>query len=149
MGFEWDGLNELGDALDAMVDRVAKVTPRVVEAIGESLEEKTRAKLHLTEHDPGTPTPSEPGDPPSYISGALKGSVTHTPPLPTGDGTWSMLVGGTAVYARIQELGGWAGRNHASYLPPRPYLKPAYDELIASGEVMEQAANLWGRALTG
>lgn len=149
MGIEWTGLDELTDALAEMVGRVTTASPHVVEAIGELMQERTRSKLHLTEHERGTPTPAAPGTPPSFIGGYLQGSVTHTPVVPTGDGVWSMMVGGTAVYARIQELGGWAGRDHASHLPPRPYLRPAYDELIASGEATEQAANIWGQALLG
>lgn len=27
------------------------------------------------------------------------------------------------VYSRIQDMGGWAGRNHASYIPPTDYFK--------------------------
>lgn len=38
--------------------------------------------------------------------------------------TW----GSATPYARIQEYGGHTGRNHASYIPPRPYLKPAQDD---------------------
>jgi phage gpG-like protein len=30
-----------------------------------------------------------------------------------------------ADYAAIHEFGGWAGRNLASHIPPRPYLNPA------------------------
>jgi len=33
-------------------------------------------------------------------------------------------IGPTAVYSRIQELGGDTGRGHRSHLPPRPYIKP-------------------------
>ena len=149
MGVEWSGLGDLADALSAIVDRVTAATPRVVEIVEEALEERTREKLGLTEHERGTPTPSAPGDPPSKISGYLQGSLSRTPPVEAGAGIWSMLTGATAVYARIQELGGYAGRDHASYLPPRPYLKPAYDDLVASGEATEQAAAIWGRALTG
>lgn len=48
-------------------------------------------------------------------------------------------------YARIQEYGGNAGRNHKSYIPPRPYLQPALNE--ASGELMSALQNAIEKAL--
>ena len=33
----------------------------------------------------------------------------------------SLRVYSTIIYSRIQDLGGWAGRNHASYIPPTKY----------------------------
>ena len=43
----------------------------------------------------------------------------------SGKGQWTARVAPTTVYARIQELGGQAGRGHQSALPPRPYVSPA------------------------
>ena len=44
--------------------------------------------------------------------------------------------GAATPYAQIQEKGGYAGRGHKAYIPPRPYLQPALndqrDPLIAA-----------------
>jgi hypothetical protein len=149
VGVEWEGIDELLDALSAMTERVSTATPRVVVAVGELVKERGQAKLELQTHERGTPTPSAKGDPPAKIDGTLRDSWYVTPPAPTGASRWTSLTGATTIYSRIQELGGWAGRDHASYLPPRPYLKPTYDDLIASGDVGETAARIWGQAITG
>lgn len=81
------------------------------------------AKVKLSEngrHPEGTPTPSAPGSPPSIISGTLRASVKTFKPVKRGFGQYSILVGPTVVYGRIQELGG-------DNLPPRPYMRPAAD----------------------
>ena len=46
------------------------------------------------------------------------------PPVAEPAPVASVTVGATTVYARIQELGGNAGRGHAAHLPARPYLEP-------------------------
>jgi len=76
-------------------------------------------------HPPRTPTPSLPGEPPALITGNLRRSAQDRAPQRIGRAIWEGALRMTAVYARIQELGGWAGRDHASHLPPRPYIKPA------------------------
>jgi phage gpG-like protein len=90
----------------------------------------------------GESTNSPPGSPPALVSGALRGSVRPEPPVSSGT-RCVVVVGGTVVYARIQELGGWAGRGHRSHLPPRPYLKPAAERLIANGSITKAAVRGW------
>ena len=52
-----------------------------------------------------------------------------TPASPGPETTMIMATWGAATpYARIQEYGGNAGRNHANYIPPRPYLAPALND---------------------
>lgn len=82
-------------------------------------------ELMLKEHAKSTPTPSSPGEPPAMISGHLKASVTVEPVRPIGADRFEARVGPTAVYARIQELGGETGRGHATRLPARPYMRSA------------------------
>jgi phage gpG-like protein len=62
------------------------------------------------------------------------------PPSP-GDGTTAITLqlSSTLPYARIQEYGGVAGRatfkkpnGRRPFLPPRPYLQPAFDEMQAA-----------------
>jgi phage gpG-like protein len=93
---------------------------------------ETERQLGLSDHARGTPTPSSPGEPPSLITGQLRRSVIMEP-----KGPGHVRVGATTVYARIQEFGGDAGKDHASHLPPRPYLRPA---LLASSKAMRVAA---------
>lgn len=88
-------------------------------------------KSFTTAHKRGTPTTSKAGAPPSVITGALRRSIIADTPIQTGTGAWSGRVFPTTVYARIQELGGDAGRDDWSYLPPRPYMAPALKVVIA------------------
>jgi phage gpG-like protein len=87
-------------------------------------------------------TNSPPGSPPALVSGALRASVIPSPPVVTGDSA-TVIVGGTTVYARIQELGGWAGKGDRSHLPPRPYLKPALERLVADKRLTQAAVKGW------
>lgn len=48
-------------------------------------------------------------------------------------------------YARIQEYGGYAGRGHKSYIPPRPYLQPAINEV--DSELMPALESAMERAV--
>jgi hypothetical protein len=100
--------------------------------------EVTRDELARYSHPPGTATPSPPGEPPALVTGTLRRSVTMRGPAGRG-GVAETQVGGTVIYARIQEMGGQAGRGHASTLPPRPYLKPAAHRLEASGALTKAA----------
>jgi len=103
-------------------------------AMGAVAMREVQRQLGLSSHDAGTPTPSRPGEPPSLITGQLRRSVIMKP-----KGKAHVQVGATTVYARIQELGGNAGRNHASHLPARPYLRAAMRKLAASGEMRKAA----------
>jgi phage gpG-like protein len=141
------GVDDLTAALEAMAGRLQAATPKAVEEGAKLLQERTRAKLELTSHPRGTPTPSKPGQPPSKVDGHLRDSVVYTPPAPTGDGGWTCVVGPTTVYSRIQELGGWAGRGHRSHLPARPYLKPSAEELLTDQAFRGAVAQPWAAAI--
>jgi len=65
-------------------------------------------------------------------TGTLRRTITAsidsgmTPAAPGPDTTVILAQWGAATpYARIQEYGGYAGRGHKSYIPPRPYLSTA------------------------
>lgn len=98
--------------------------------------EVQRDELSRRSHAPHTPTPSPPGEPPARISGNLRASITIKQG-PAGGARSSVAVGGTVPYARIQELGGTAGRG--STLPARPYLRPAKERIEASGALSRTA----------
>lgn len=111
-------------------------------------ERAIKTKLSTYSHGKGTPTPSPPGQPPAIVTGTLRRSVITQPPL-GGGGRWVATVGPTVVYARIQELGGDTGRNHATHLPARPYVHPAIEQLRVSGQLNTVAAAAFRRIVFG
>lgn len=143
------GITEALDALQAMAARVEAATPTALVAASDLTEEHARANLDRTSHRRGTPTPSAPGEPPSRISGTLRDNWEATPPVPLGGGAWTCSLRPTTVYAAIQEHGGNAGRGGHTVLPPRPYLRPAVEELIRSGAMEAVFVQAWGAAITG
>lgn len=85
-----------------------------------------REQLRLRSHPPGTTTPSAPGEPPALVTGHLARSVRHRRVRRLRAHVYEAATGPTVVYARIHELGGETGRNHATTLPKRPYVRPAF-----------------------
>jgi hypothetical protein len=77
----------------------------------------------------------------------LRRSITVEGPRAIGGGTYEAKIGPTAVYGRIQELGGpiWTG----AQLPPRPYLAPTVNALITSGRLRDVYVTAWGTAFSG
>lgn len=121
--------NEVAVRLGKIAELAERGGPRAAEAMGRTLvREVTRNELVRYTHPAGTKTNSPPGQPPAIITGTLRRSVKQEPisgGRRVSQFRWETTVGGTAVYARIQELGGWTGRHHATYLPRRPYLSAA------------------------
>jgi phage gpG-like protein len=125
-GVEWSGIEAFVRKLDRTVVKV-DVGVRVAAAAA-SHDLEARAKKAFTEaHKSGTPTPSLPGSPPAVVTGTLRRSYTVDGPVRLGFGVYEAAIGPTVVYARVQELGGQAGRNLAATLPARPSFVPAYD----------------------
>lgn len=139
-----------GDAVAAALDRIAMrmrtATRSAVKDANRLVQRRATAELSRYSHPPNTPTPSPPGQPPARISGHLLGSLSPTGPYPTGGGM-AGKVGPTAVYSRIQELGGRAGRNHSVTLPPRPYMRPTRAKVLADGSLRRIFVGAWRRAL--
>ena len=149
MGVTVTGVDELISALRAMGERLDTSTGHAVEAAQEMIEGQARAKLSQYSHQPNTPTPSPPGAPPALITGRLRSSFQIAGPTSDGAGVWMSVMGPTTVYARIQELGGVAGRGHRSRLPARPYLRPAVESALQSGQILDGFVRAWARALHG
>lgn len=136
-------IEDVSAKLRQMIEKAPAAAEAGVMAMGLDLTAEVKVdELSRTSHAAGTPTPSAPGNPPSLISGALRGSVYPDPPMVHGYRA-TIKVGGRTVYARIQEFGGQAGRNHASTLPPRPYLSPATARFVATGQAREAAIRGW------
>jgi phage gpG-like protein len=88
---------------------------------------RARQLLSIYPHPPKTKTPSPAGiGPVGRISGLLRASIRNT----QGYEGYDVGVGPTRRYARIQELGGWCGKNHRTHLPPRPYWIYAHEIIV-------------------
>lgn len=116
----------------------------------------TGVTLRATTHRRGTVTPSQPGQPPALVTGTLRRSARIIPARAAGPRAVSQVTV-SAVYARIQELGGVVEAKRAPFLrfqypkgkwhsvksvrlPARPYMKPTRDVLLASGQLQARAA---------
>lgn len=112
-------------ALKAWGEKADEVTGGAVDSVLRLIVRQERTLLNLGSHPRGTKTGSPPGSPPWRISGDLGDSVRADRAKRRGPGVWFGQAGPTAIYARIQELGGDTGRGHRTHLPPRPHLYPA------------------------
>lgn len=145
-GIRIDGVREAIAALSRIELRLDAATLAATRAAAHQIEARTKKKLTTYSHRPGEPTPSPTGSPPALVTGTLRRSVKVTGPKWSGKG-WQAEIGPTAVYSRIQELGGVTGRG--STLPPRPYLTPAFRELVANGDLGRTFRTAWRAAITG
>jgi phage gpG-like protein len=136
------GADEALAKLRALRVRTPVVADLAATAMAAVAMREVQRQLGLTEHSLGTPTPSAPGEPPSLVTGQLRRSVRMIP-----KGRAHVQVGATTVYARIQELGGDAGRGHATHLPRRPYLAAALKKVTESGALTKAAAKVIRAAL--
>ncbi|MFJ5217165.1 hypothetical protein ACIP98_20885 [Streptomyces sp. NPDC088354] len=139
------GLTQLTGAFVALEHDLERATRLATAHAAHLAEARIKQMLTTSSHPKGTPTPSAPGEPPSLVTGTLRRSTKVVGPIPVGFGKWLAQVGPTAVYGRIQELGGTAG--HGAELPPRPYVQPAYEQLIASGAISRTYHTAWRAAL--
>lgn len=116
---------EISAAINALSDLANRVQAAMEVAVDEGTEAvkgQIQDNLSRLIYPPVAPK----GEPPAYRSGHLHDEVyTSFEPTQTGaiGQAWP-----SAVYARIHELSGWAGRGHRSFLPKRPYVEPAMQE---------------------
>lgn len=141
-----DGVEEWGAAADALLGRVRDATDRAVDDGLALIQVEAQRNLALTSHPPRTPTPAAAGEPPSLISGALRRAMKVRRDR-RGPNVYSGATGPAIIYGPIQERGGWAGAGHRSYLPPRPYLRPA--RTVAIPKIRKLFADAWARAIRG
>ncbi|MFJ2630828.1 hypothetical protein ACIO6U_02540 [Streptomyces sp. NPDC087422] len=147
-GIRIEGLTELTAAMARTV-KLADAATRVATAKGaHALEGEIKKTLTARSHRKGTPTPSGPGEPPALVTGTLRRSVTVKGPLPAGRGRWEAQIGPTAVYGRIQGLGGVTGRGGTTTLPARPYVRPTFERAVASGLLAGIYHQAWLAALS-
>ncbi len=144
-GVQVVGLGALNAALEGLAASLNAATRSATAKASHLVEQEIKTTLGTSSHSRGTPTPSAPGEPPSLVTGTLRRSITVDGPHPLGLGRWESQIGPTAVYGRIQELGGVTGRGGATVLPPRPYVQPSFDRL-ASGALIEVYFAAWRSA---
>jgi hypothetical protein len=139
---EWEA------ATHALERRLWRATFRATQRGQYVIERNVKMYLRTFTHPFGTPTPSPRGGPPALVSGHLRRTWRD---VPAHEGKRPHTVesegGPTAVYSRIQELGGWAGRNHASHLPKRPYVRPMM--LVSRREIRRIYIEHWTAAIRG
>jgi hypothetical protein len=141
---ELSGVERFSLALKALGERQKAATEATVNTVLEKGSRQTRTKLSLGWHPPGTQTGSVPPQPPWRITGELSRSVKVERARRLSEGTWEGRLGPTAVYARIQELGGRTGRGHRTVLPARPYLRPAW--AIVKPVIRSEFIKAWSNA---
>ncbi|MGW2920425.1 hypothetical protein ACWDBF_21540 [Streptomyces angustmyceticus] len=146
-GVQVIGVSELTGALTRLTSSFNLATRSATAKAGHVIEASIKEKLTTSSHRKGTPTPSAPGEPPSLVTGTLRRSIKVVGPHPLGMARWEAQVGPTAVYGRIQELGGPTGRGGATELPARPYVAPAYERVIATGAVSAIYHHAWRAAM--
>ncbi len=130
-------------AMDAKIAQMQGATQLALRKSLSLVERRTKQRLRTYTHPEGTPTPSPPGDPPAWVTGNLARSVDTEGPTLVAPGRWRGQVGPTAVYGRIQELGGVAG--HGARLDARPYLQPSFDEALP--EIRQIFVEAWRAAI--
>jgi phage gpG-like protein len=129
-----DGVNELQGALSEWRARVRAATNAGVDEGASEMRSAIQDNLARSVWPPV----SEPGEPPAYRTGELSESVVVSEASETDTGAEVQIYPST-VYARIQELSGWAGKDHKSFLPKRPYVQPALDEVAPHfGDIMSR-----------
>jgi phage gpG-like protein len=139
------GVRELNAALSGIVAKQSAATKKTTAKLLHMIEREAKAELSTGSHRKGEPTTSPPGEPPDLVTGNLRRSVNVEGPEPAGITGWQGQVGPTAEYGRIQELGGITGA-HASVLPARPYMQPAWETIRPIIPVEYRAA--WAAALS-
>lgn len=151
-------------ALDDMYARIVVATGDASMDAAGLIQRITQGLLTERSHGEFEWTDSAPGDPPAMVSGALAASIDTA-----RSGPMSAIVGPTDLpYARIQELGGpmfghplmvfykygLSGelvkfKRTFVQLDERPYLKPATEEAVDTGEVRDIYVEHWAAAIEG
>ncbi|MEU8968169.1 hypothetical protein AB0D11_02640 [Streptomyces monashensis] len=141
------GVTQLDAAIAGLAAALDTATRSATAKASHLVDAEIKQTLGTTSHQRGTPTPSSPGEPPSLVTGTLRRSITVDGPHPLGLGLWDAQIGPTAVYGRIQELGGVAGRGGATVLPPRPYVQPSFNRVASDGSLAEVYLSAWRAAI--
>jgi phage gpG-like protein len=153
----------MADLLRAKRQRAATDAPlAAVRALSQAGETAVKVTLTSSSHTAGTTTPSDPGQPPSLITGNLRRSVHRTTARVTGPGMARCALGAMAKYAAVHEFGpvtiharnfpqlgnpkvGFFGREVT--IPKRPYVVPAMKLYQQSGMARQVCEAAWMDAM--
>lgn len=139
---EWDR------AMVALAQRMVRQTFSAGRESMYLIERNWKFYLRTFTHREGEPTNSPRGGPPALVTGNLIRSWrTVKPHAGREPNTIETHGGPTAVYARIQELSGMAGRGHTTFIPKRPHLRPMV--LVSRRGVRRIHVNAWKAAIRG
>lgn len=128
-------------AFEAWRERTIEATRQSTRDAGNLVRDAVQENLAQRTYPPASPV----GEPPALRTGYLHDSV-YVRTLATESG-WQARVYPSTVYARIQELSGWAGRGHRSFLPARPYVRPATES--TAPRVRQVYVDGWRAAMPG
>jgi phage gpG-like protein len=137
-------------AIQQLQQRLAGLAPRVVTQVYEALQPLIYQSLRnaVPKYFAGSATKGSSSDLLTSRSGNLLNSVLNSIQVSPDGQSLAVSIGSDLPYARIHEYGGFAGRKgpfkkrtgHRPYIKPRPYLRPALNDLQkALPDLLEQA----------
>ena len=137
-------------ALQQLQQRLSGLAPRLVAQVYKALQPLIYQSLRtaVPKYFAGSASKGSSSDLLTSRSGNLLNSVLNSIQVSPDGESLAVSIGSDLPYARIHEYGGFAGRRgpykkkegHRSYIPPRPYLRPAINDLQkALPALLEQA----------
>ena len=137
-------------AVQQLQQRLSGLAPRLVAQVYKALQPLIYQSLRsvVPKYFAGSASKDSPSDLLTSRSGNLLNSVLNSIQVSPDGQSLVVSIGSDLPYARIHEYGGFAGRRgpykkkdgHRSYIRPRPYLRPAINDLQkALPGLLEQA----------
>jgi phage gpG-like protein len=137
-------------AILQLQQRLAGLAPRVVAEVYKALQPLVYQSLQsaVPKYFAGSASKGSSSDLLTSRSGNLMNSVLQSIEAKIDGDSLTVSIGSELPYARIHEYGGFAGRKgpfkkrtgHRPYIKPRPYLRPAINDLQkALPDLLEQA----------
>jgi len=137
-------------ALQHLQQRLSGLAPRLVAQVYKALQPLIYQSLRtaVPKYFAGSASRGSSSDLLTSRSGNLLNSVLNSIQVSPDGESLAVSIGSDLPYARIHEYGGFAGRRgpykkkdgHRSYIRPRPYLRPAINDLQkALPALLEQA----------
>jgi phage gpG-like protein len=137
-------------AVQQLQQRLAGLAPRVVAEVYKVLQPLVYQSLQtaVPKYFAGSASKGSSSDLLTSRSGNLLNSVLQSIETKINGDSLTVSIGSELPYARIHEYGGFAGRKgpfkkrtgHRPYIKPRPYLRPAINDLQkALPDLLEQA----------
>jgi hypothetical protein len=151
IGAKVEGGQEHENAMRALLTRIDFGTRNATRDAADELVSMVQDYLRTYTHPVTTHvTPSPPYiGPPAFVTGVLHDTVRAFDLRVEGRNRWTMTVAPDTDYDRIQELGGFSGKHHATYTPPRPYLTPMILRAAATGAIRDRYRFEWSVVLRG